>query len=87
MPSKTKITVEPESCEYCDGGIVSRTIRVPFHYKGSTIYIDNAPVRVCSRCGEIYFPAEVYKRLEKIAENRKRIRSKVSFPLADYRIA
>ena len=87
MPSKTKTREKPEKCEYFDGTITDRIVRVPFHYKGGTIYIDNAPVRVCGKCGEIYFPAEVYKRLEKIAENRNQIRSKISFPLADYRIA
>jgi YgiT-type zinc finger domain-containing protein len=47
-----------------------RIARAPFHHKGSTFYIDHTPVRVCAKCGEIYFPAEVYKRLEKIAENK-----------------
>jgi YgiT-type zinc finger domain-containing protein len=51
--------------------ITDRPIRDPFHYKGSTIFIDNAPVRVCNKCGEIYFPVEVYKRLENIAVLRK----------------
>ena len=87
MPSRTKSTEKPEKCEYCDGTITDRIIRVPFHYRGSTIFIDNVPVRVCNKCGEIYFPAKVYKRLENIAANKKRIRSKISFALADYRIA
>jgi hypothetical protein len=39
------------------------------------------------RCGEIYYEAEVYKKLEKIAANRQQIKSKVTFPLADYRMA
>lgn len=39
------------------------------------------------KCGEVYYEAEVYKRLEKIAENCKWIKTKVTFPLADYRIA
>jgi len=61
--------------------------RVPFRYKKDTIYVDKVPVRVCCRCGEIYYEAEVYKKLEKIAANRKQIKSKVTFPLADYRMA
>lgn len=87
MPSKTRTPNKSEPCEYCEGTIEDRIIRVPFHYAGDTIYVDNAPVRVCNECGEIYFPAEVYKRLEKIAKNKRRIRARISFPLADYRVA
>ena len=76
-----------EECEYCDGAIEQTVRRVPFRYKKETIYVDNVPVRVCRRCGEIYYEAAVYKRLEKIAANRKEIKSKITFPLADYRIA
>lgn len=75
------------NCEYCDGAVEPAVKRVPFRYKKETTYIDNVPVRVCRRCGEIYYEAEVYKKLEKIAANRQQIKSKVTFPLADYRVA
>jgi YgiT-type zinc finger domain-containing protein len=74
-------------CEFCDGAIEERVMRVPFHYRKELIYVDNVPVRVCRKCGELYFLAAVYKRLEKIAESRKTIRTKITFPLADYRKA
>ena len=76
-----------EECEYCDGVVEQAVRRVPFRYKKETIYVDNVPARVCRRCGEIYYEAEVYKKLEKIAANGKQIKSKITFPLADYRIA
>ena len=76
-----------DKCEFCDGFVKLAIKRVPFHYKGSTVYVDNVPVRSCSKCGEIYFEAKVYKRLEKIAAATGRIRTKVSFPLADYWLA
>lgn len=74
-----------DPCEYCDGTVEEVVTRVPFHYRRETIYVDNVPVRRCDKCGELYFPAKVYKELERIASGRKRIRSKISFPLADYR--
>jgi len=76
-----------EKCEYCSGLIEQVVRRVPFRYKKETIYVDNVPVLVCRRCGEIYYEAKVYKKLEKIAANRKQIKSKVTFPLADYLMA
>jgi YgiT-type zinc finger domain-containing protein len=74
-----------DACEYCDGMVEEVVTRVPFHYRRETIYVDNVPVRRCDKCGELYFPVEVYKELERIASGRKRIRSSISFPLADYR--
>lgn len=77
--------MKKEKCEYCDGVIERATIRVPFNYKKQTVYVDNVPVRRCGKCGEIYYEAEVYKRLERIGENRRKIRARITFPLADYR--
>ena len=76
-----------DPCEFCDGLIEETVTRVPFHYGKELIYVDNVPVRVCRKCGELYFEAAVYKRLERIAEGRSTIRTKVTFPLADYRKA
>ncbi len=78
--------MKQEKCEYCDGQIEKIMARVPFHYKKSSIYVDNVRVRRCRKCGEVYYEAEVYKRLEKITENRKQIKPKITFPLADYRM-
>jgi YgiT-type zinc finger domain-containing protein len=74
-------------CEFCDGLIEETVKRVPFHYRKELIYVDNVPVKICRKCGELYFDAAVYKRLERIAEGRKAIRTKITFPLAGYRKA
>jgi YgiT-type zinc finger domain-containing protein len=74
-------------CEFCDGLVEETITRVPFHYRKELIYVDHVPVRVCRKCGELYFDAVVYKRLEKIAEGRNAIQTKITFPLADYRKA
>ncbi len=79
--------MKKEKCEYCDGTLSEKIVRIPFHYKKQVVYIDNVPVRVCGRCGELYFEAKVYKRLEKIVESKKKIRNRITFPLADYRTA
>lgn len=79
--------MKKEKCEYCDGTLSEKIIRIPFHYKKQVVYIDNVPVRVCDKCGELYFEAKVYRTLEKIAESSKKIRTRITFPLADYRTA
>ena len=77
--------MKKEICEFCDGAVEESVRRVPFHYRKELIYVDNVPVKVCRKCGELYFEAAVYKQLEKIAEGRKQIKAKITFPLADYR--
>ena len=74
-------------CEFCQGKVDQRVIRARFHFKGSTIYVDDVPAWVCARYGEQYFDAPVYKRLEEIAKHRRRIKRTVSFPLARYDMA
>jgi YgiT-type zinc finger domain-containing protein len=76
-----------EACDFCDGVVKEAVKRVPFHYRKELIYVDNVPVKECGKCGELYFDAAVVKRLEAIAEKRKSIRTKITFPLADYRKA
>ncbi|MEW6366408.1 MAG: YgiT-type zinc finger protein [Acidobacteriota bacterium] len=71
-------------CEFCEGEIEKRVVRTRFHYEKQTIYVDGVPVWMCPRCGEHYYDAAVYKRLEEIARNRRQIRRTVRFPLADY---
>jgi len=74
----------PDPCEFCDGQVQQRTVRARFHYRGQTIYIDGVPAWVCTRCGEQYFDAPVYKHMEDIARHSDRITRTVAFPLAEY---
>ncbi|MBI3248196.1 MAG: type II toxin-antitoxin system MqsA family antitoxin [Deltaproteobacteria bacterium] len=76
-----------DPCEFCKGHMEQQLIRARFHFKGQTIYVDNVPAWVCSKCHEQYFDAPVYKRLEEIAKRKETIRRTVSFPLAEYNAA
>jgi YgiT-type zinc finger domain-containing protein len=79
--------VNNEECEFCGGKVEHRRMRVRFLFKGDTIYVDSVPTWVCARCGEQYFDAPVYKRLEEIARHRGLIEKTICFPLAEYEIA
>ena len=83
------MTTKPrrDSCEFCGGTMVQRVVQARFPFRGETIYVDKVPAWACGRCGEQYFDAPVYKRLEQIARHRNRIRKTISFPLAEYDIA
>jgi YgiT-type zinc finger domain-containing protein len=73
-----------DMCEFCEGIVEERIIQARFHFKGQTIYVDRVPAWVCGNCGEQYFDAPVYKRLEKIAKHRTQIKKTICFPLAEY---
>jgi len=74
-------------CEFCEGEMEQRHILARFRFKGQTIYIEDVPAWVCNRCGEQYFDAPVYKRLENLAQQRELIQSTISFPLARFDVA
>lgn len=76
-----------DRCEFCDGVMEQRRILALFRFKGQTIYVENVPAWVCNRCGEQYFDAPVYKRLEEIAQRREWIQRAISFPLAEFDMA
>jgi len=77
----------PDRCEFCEGIVEHRQARVRFQFHGQTVYIDHVPAWVCTKCGEQYFDAPVYKRLEAIAKQREHITETVCFPLAEYDMA
>ena len=79
--------VQGDRCEFCEGEMEHRRVLARFRFKGQTIYVENVPAWVCDRCGEQYFDAPVYKRLEEIARQRERIRRVISFPLAEFDVA
>ena len=79
----TKMTTH-DVCEFCEGNVEQRVIRARFHFKGQTIYVDHVPAWVCAKCGEKYFDAPVYKRLEDIAKQTSRIEKTICFPLTEY---
>ena len=73
-----------DRCEFCDGKMEQRRVLARFRYEEQAIYIENVPAWVCNKCGEQYFDAPVYKRLERIAQQRQHIQKTISFPLAEF---
>ena len=79
--------MKSDRCEFCEGEMEQRRVLARFRYKGQTIYIEDVPAWVCNKCGEQFFDAPVYKRLERIAQQRGQIRKTISFPLAEFEMA
>ena len=80
-------TMKGDQCEFCEEEMKQRRVLARFRFNGQTIYVENVPAWVCNKCGEQYFDAPVYKRLEEIARQRERIQTVISFPLAKFNMA
>jgi len=76
--------VKGDRCEFCEGEMEQRRVLARFRFKGQTIYVENVPAWVCNYCGEQYFDAPVFKRLEDIARQREQIQRVITFPLAEF---
>jgi YgiT-type zinc finger domain-containing protein len=79
--------ISADRCEFWDGMVEHRQVRARFQFYGHTIYVDRVPAWICTHCGEQYFAVPVYKRLEEIARQRKRLTETICFPLAEYDMA
>ena len=73
-----------DNCEYCNGGVEERKIRVDYRTGKKLIVVENVPVGVCEKCGERYYDAKVLRRLETIAKKRKKAEKMILVPIKRY---
>jgi YgiT-type zinc finger domain-containing protein len=54
-------------CEYCEAPLPSRERRVTVyrHAKGRHFIFEDVPAQVCSRCGERYFSAATFRKMDR----------------------
>lgn len=60
-----------KTCYACKGKIVKKNMDIEI----SGVMVQDVPVEVCERCGEIYFTTQVATFIQKVAkfvENKKR---------------
>lgn len=73
-----------DNCEYCDGKVIEKRVKVNYWHRGKLMVIENVPTGVCINCGERYYDASIVKRMEKIAKERNRIIKTITTPVAEY---
>lgn len=62
-------------CYFCKGKTEIKNVDVDFRWEDRLFVVKNAPVEVCSQCGERYYSAQVSKKLDELV--RKQNTSKV----------
>jgi YgiT-type zinc finger domain-containing protein len=70
-----------ERCEYCNGAIISKRVRLHKRVKRRDVFVERVPAGVCKECGTRYYSANVLKTLAEITRGRRRARIEVKVPV------
>lgn len=64
--------MKSDFCEYCNASIenTDKLVTVYRHRKGRHFIFERVPARVCSRCGERYFSANVVREMDRLMQKR-----------------
>ena len=76
-----------ESCYFCKGAVVHQPTTVDFWWGEDLKIIENVPAGVCTQCGEKYFDAPVYKRMERLAREDSEAVRRLSVDVVRYSAA
>lgn len=74
---------EPDFCEYCNASLPEseKLVTVYRHRQGQHFIFERVPARVCQRCGERYFAAQVVREMDRLMKEPKYPSSLVSVPV------
>jgi len=77
-----------DACEYCrtPSGAGERLVTIYRHRDGKHFIFEQVPARVCPRCGERYFSAQVVRKMDRLMRSRRR-RATVAVPVIALRAA
>ena len=74
-----------EVCVRCgEGNLEATRGREYFRSGQSLVIIEDVPAWVCTKCGERYHHARVYKKMRQIAAHKHQLTEHVSIPVARY---
>ena len=80
---KTMVT----RCYFCRGKVEASKVDVDFRWGGKLKVIRDVPGGVCRQCGERYFDAAVYKKMEKLGASRKKSEERLEVDVLQFRAA
>jgi YgiT-type zinc finger domain-containing protein len=86
MKRKKTLDMSGEICpRCCVGRLAAKHGREYFRHGNEMMIIEDVPAWVCSKCGERYHHARVFKRMRQIAAGGGQITKHVRVPVARYR--
>ena len=75
---------EKENCQFCGGNLEEKKTNVDLRVNDELIIFEDVPAKVCDQCGEKYFSADVYAKLERTVKKKKRVRRAVNVPVIGF---
>lgn len=85
MKRKKTLDMTGEKCTLCfEGRLEAKRGREYFRHGQSLVVIEDVPAWVCSKCGERYHLASVYKKMRQIAADGDRLTERMTIPVARY---
>jgi YgiT-type zinc finger domain-containing protein len=70
-----------ETCEYCGGAIVEKSVTLHRQVQGKHILLEDVPAGVCVECGARYYTANVLKTIEASIQGRQPASREVLVPV------
>jgi YgiT-type zinc finger domain-containing protein len=71
-------------CRCCGGKVTERLIEREYRWKGKFYIFENAPIGVCTQCGEKYIKASVAKKMEEKVLKHPRPDKRLAVPVYSY---
>ena len=77
-----KPTKEP--CDFCDGNLHPRRVRVVRSRARKLMVIDHVPAMVCDQCGMRYYNAPVVRGMEILLKRGRASKRSIKVPVAKF---
>ncbi len=75
-----------EPCDFCEGRMEPRHVRVVRSRGRRMILIENVPALQCNRCGMRYYDSSVVRSMEAILKRRSSARRTIRVPVAKFEV-
>ena len=76
-------TYEPHRCDFCSGTVRAVQTRAePIRVSGRVVLLDGLTIGRCDHCGHRYYPADVVRAAERLAQHPEEASKTVSVPIA-----
>ena len=75
-----------EPCDFCDGELHPRRVRVVRSRSRKLVIIDDVPALVCSQCGMKYFDASAVRSMEAILRRSRAHTRTIKVPVTKFEV-
>ena len=75
-----------EPCDFCDGNLAPRQVRVVRSRGRKLMVIDNVPALVCGQCGMRHYDSPVVRSMEALLKRSRSHRRTIKVPVTTFEV-